>query len=285
MNNKRNFLLFLLLGTTFLLRAQTDISESKFYVKVYGGYGLITPGSYKLASSSNAGGAGNTSLSKTGLGAGIRAGGGIGVIISDFLNIGADVEYLSGASLKSNTVYSSSASYYISRTQIKYTSLSITPHVVFKALSKPDYLIYNRFGILLNLPMNLKKTEFDSSFTAGSPNYYYSANKTGTYKVGLTAGLSVALGVQVRLTDNLRGFAELFGNYLVLSPTNYDENSIVINNGAKTSSDLHGTYIKDGQTSYNSPPGSTTTTYTTSVNGNTFNMNAVGVNIGITYRF
>jgi len=282
MNNKRNFLLFLLLGTTFLLRAQTDISESKFYVKVYGGYGLITPGSYKLVSSSNAGGAsGNTTLSKTGLGAGIRAGGGIGVIISDFLNIGADVEYLSGASLKSNTAYLPPTGYsFISRTQITYSSLSITPHVVFKALSKPDYLIYNRFGILLNLPMNLKKTEFDSSFSAGNT---YSANKTGTYKVGLTAGLSVALGVQVRLTDKLRGFAELFGNYLVLSPTNYDENRVELYNGKTTNSDYHLIFIKDGQTSNTSNGNSNTSTI--SVYGNTFNMNAVGINIGITYRF
>jgi len=283
MNNKRNFLLFLMLGATLLLQAQTEISESKFYIKVYGGYGLITPGSYKLVSSSNAGGAsGNTSLSKTGLGAGIRAGGGIGVIISDFLNIGADVEYLSGSSLKSNTAYLPPTGYsFISQTQIKYTSLSITPHVVFKALSKPDYLIYNKFGILLNLPMNLKKTEFDSSFN--NVNYSYSANKTGTYKVGLTAGLSVALGVQVRLTDKLRGFAELFGNYLVLSPTNYDENRTEVLNGKAVASDYHLIFIKDGQTSNTSSGNSSTST--TSVYGNTFNMNAVGINIGITYRF
>jgi len=283
MNNKRNFLLFLMLGATLLLQAQTEISESKFYIKVYGGYGLITPGSYKLVSSSNAGGAsGNTSLSKTGLGAGIRAGGGIGVIISDFLNIGADVEYLSGSSLKSNTAYLPPTGYsFISQTQIKYTSLSITPHVVFKALSKPDYLIYNKFGILLNLPMNIKKTEFDSSFN--NVNYSYSANKTGTYKVGLTAGLSVALGVQVRLTDKLRGFAELFGNYLVLSPTNYDENRTEVLNGKAVASDYHLIFIKNGQTSNTSSGNSSTST--TSVYGNTFNMNAVGVNIGITYRF
>jgi len=283
MNNKRNSLLFLMLGATLLLQAQTEISESKFYIKVYGGYGLITPGSYKLVSSSNAGGAsGNTSLSKTGLGAGIRAGGGIGVIISDFLNIGADVEYLSGSSLKSNTAYLPPTGYsFISQTQIKYTSLSITPHVVFKALSKPDYLIYNKFGILLNLPMNIKKTEFDSSFN--NVNYSYSANKTGTYKVGLTAGLSVALGVQVRLTDKLRGFAELFGNYLVLSPTNYDENRTEVLNGKAVASDYHLIFIKDGQTSNTSSGNSSTST--TSVYGNTFNMNAVGINIGITYRF
>ena len=284
MNNKSNFLLSLMLGATFMIQAQTEISDSKFYIKAYGGYGLITPGSYKLVSSSNAGAAsGNTSLSKQGLGAGIRAGGGIGIIISDFLNIGADVEYLSGSRLESNTSYLPSTGYsFISQTQIKYTSLSITPHVVFKALSKPDYLIYNKFGILLNLPMNLKKTEFDSSFNKAA-NYYYSANKTGTYKVGLTAGLSVALGVQLRLTDKLRGFAELFGNYLVLSPTNYDENRTEVANGKTVNSDYHQIFIKNGQISNTTNGNSTTSTI--SVYGNTFNMNALGINIGVSYRF
>ncbi|HZK63312.1 MAG TPA: hypothetical protein VFC34_04155, partial [Puia sp.] len=213
----------------------------------------------------------------------IRFGGGIGVIVSDFLNIGADVEYLSGATLKSNTSYLNPGGYsYISSQQISYTALSVTPHVIFKALSKPDYLIYNKLGILLNLPMDLNKTQKESSFN-NAIAYTYSADRKSTYKVGLTVGLNVALGVQVRLTDKLRGYAEIFGNYLVLSPTRYDETSVQITNGVITNSDLHITYIKSGQTS-NSTNGNTVTA-TSSVSGNTFNMNTLGINIGIAYRF
>ncbi len=284
MNNKNTLLLSVMLLVTLLIQAQTEISDSKFYVKINGGYGLITPGSYKLETSTNPGGAsGTTSLSKQGLGSGVRAGGGIGIIVSDFLNIGVDVEYLSGATLKSSTSYLNPGGYsYISSQQISYTSLSITPHVIFKALSKPDYLIYNKLGILLNLPMDLKKIEKDSSFNDAIADRY-SAVKDITYKVGLTVGLNVALGVQVRLTDKLRGYGEIFANYLILSPTDYDENRAENSNGAVTNSVHHISYIKNGQTSYTSDGNNSTSV--ASVSGNTFNMNTLGINIGIAYRF
>ena len=274
----------LMILATSMIQAQTENSESKFYIKVYGGYGLLSPGSYKLVSASNAGGAtGNTSLSKKGLGSGIRAGGGIGVIVSDFLNIGADVEYLSGAELQSNTNYLPATGYsYISETQISYSSLSITPHVIFKAISEPDYLIYNKLGLLLNLPTDLKKHQHDSSFNKGIA-YTYSADRAAIYKVGLTVGLNVALGVQVRLSDKLRGYGEVFGNYLVLSPTSYEEKRKEVNNGVTTDSEHRITYIKEGQTSYTMNGNNSTSTV--SVSGSRFNMNTLGINIGIAYRF
>ncbi len=286
MNIKTPSFLCILLLSALVNQAQTETSDSKFYIKAYSGYGLIQPGSYKLVSTDNSTQGnitGNTSLSKQGLGSGIRFGGGVGVIASDFLNIGADVEYLSGTTLNSQSNYVSTTGYNsFINTSISYTSLSITPHVIFKALSKPDYLIYNKLGILLNLPMDLKKTQYDSSFNTMVGSTYIS-NISGTYKIGLTMGLNVALGVQFRLTDQLRGYGEIFGNYLVLSPTNYDETNAVVNNGTAATYDTHATYIKSGQTS--STTNGNTLTYTTSVAGNTFNMNSIGINIGIAYRF
>jgi len=73
---------------------------SKVYIKIYGGYGLLTPGSYRLESTSyNTTGStttGTATISKTGFGSGPKFGGGIGFIVSDFLNIGVDAEYFSG---------------------------------------------------------------------------------------------------------------------------------------------------------------------------------------------
>ena len=286
MNRKKLLILCILLSAVLVNQAQTETSNSTFYVKVYSGYGFIQPGSYKLVSTdNNAQGnvTGNTSLSKQGLGGGLRFGGGIGIIASDFLNIGADVEYLAGANLNSQSGFTSPNGYSaFINTSITYTSLSITPHVIFKALSKPDYLIYNKLGILLNLPTELHKKEYDSSFNTTVVSTYVS-NLEGTYKIGLTVGLNVALGVQFRLTNQIRGYGEIFANYLVLEPTNYDEKNAVVNNGTPTKYDTHITYIKSGQTSFSQTGNSTT--YTTSVSGNTFNMNAIGINIGIAYRF
>src|SRR6186713_2657378 len=97
--------------------AQLD-NSSKFYIKAYGGYGLITPGSYKLVTSVSTPDGSKTSLSKNGMGQGIRAGGGIGIVVSDFLNIGADLEYIKGASLDANSTYSGSNYTYIQNTKI-----------------------------------------------------------------------------------------------------------------------------------------------------------------------
>ncbi len=286
----RKIFLSIALATVVMSSAVAQLdNSSQFYVKVYGGYGLLTPGSYKLVSnsSSNDGsGKSNTSLSKTGLGAGIRAGGGIGVIASDFLNVGVDVEYLSGAKLKSNSSYNGSTYTYVSQTEFKYTTLSITPHVVFKAISKPDYLIYNKLGLLLNLPFDLKETEKDVETDAGVDTKY---DISGTYKIGLTAGLNVALGAQFRLTDKLRAFGEIFANYLVLSPKSLDQKTVSVTGAASpVISNLHVDYIKDGQTSYTSTPnesGGTDAQSVQSVQYSKFNMNSIGINIGITYRF
>jgi hypothetical protein len=288
MKRKNIFFLGFLLLTSLVNQAQVETSTSKFYIKVYGGYGLLQPGSYKLYSNSvNPTGniTGNVSESKQGLGSGIRLGGGIGVIASDFLNIGVDVEYLSGTDLKSQSSYQSSTGYNtFINTSVSYTSLSITPHVIFKALSKPDYLIYNKLGILLNLPMELNQTQHDTSYTASLPDQDYNEQMTGTYKFDLTVGLNVALGVQYRLTDNIRAYGEIFANYIVLTPATYDQTKIATVGKNPPGTDItHIQFIKSGQTSY-STTGNTTTTVM-SVNGSTFNMNAIGINIGIAYRF
>jgi hypothetical protein len=291
--------LSLILAVLAMSSASAQLENtSKFYVKVYGGYGLLTPGSYRLESSTSddAHPNGISTLSKKGLGAGLRAGGGIGVIASDFLNIGIDVEYLKGGTLKSNSSYRSGTYSSSTEKQFKYTCLSITPHVIFKAVSKPDYLIYNKLGILLNLPFDLKVTGNDTSSNT-SITYTSKSISNGAYKIGLTVGLNVALGVQVRLTEKLRGFGEIFGNYMVLSPKSYTESSASTStNGAvvsKSTSTGNVTFIKEGEVSYTNtsvPSGigdGTTDTYTNvvPVSYYKFNMNTIGINIGIAYRF
>jgi hypothetical protein len=275
--------------------AQED-NASKFYVKVYGGYGLITPGSYKLESYSVTNdGTDNISVSKQGLGSGIRAGAGIGVIANDFLNIGVDVEYLKGSKLKSNSEYRSGAYSNIADRQFDYTCISVTPHVIFKAISKPDYLIYNKVGILLNLPFDLNVTGSDTTVSNGGA-YTGKTITTGVYKIKLSAGLNVALGVQFTISEKLRGFGEVFGNYLVISPESYTETWIQDNNnsGAYTKNTRTTTieYIKEGTLTYsysskNNDAGGIdeTNKWNASVSTNRFNMNAIGINIGVAYRF
>jgi hypothetical protein len=288
MNRKCILFVFLLITAVSGIRAQDNSGDSKFYIKINGGYGFLQPGSYRLYSNiiAPAGDVfGSVTESKQGLGSGIRFGGGVGVIASDFLNIGVDVEYLSGATLNSFSSYNSNTGYhtYVDKS-VSYTALSVTPHVIFKALSKPDYLIYNKLGILMNLPMDLNLTQHDSSYTLAKPDEDYNSHITQTYKFNLTLGLNVALGVQYRLTDKLRAFGEIFGNYIILSPASSAYKNVASVGKNPPGTDIQNTtYIKNGQTS-STQSGNTTTTVS-SVEGNTFNMNAIGINIGIAYRF
>src|ERR1700693_4621113 len=69
---------------------------SNFYIKVFAGYGILTPGAYRLVSESisfTAGAPTNITVTK-GLGSGLKYGGGLGFILNDFLNLGVDAEYI-----------------------------------------------------------------------------------------------------------------------------------------------------------------------------------------------
>src|SRR4051812_41397907 len=81
----------LLMFSAVFAQPSEDDGGSKFYIKAYGGYGLVNPGSYKLISTTYISGQAAFNTSKSGLGSGVRFGGGIGVIASDFLNLGVDV--------------------------------------------------------------------------------------------------------------------------------------------------------------------------------------------------
>ncbi len=343
----------LLILSAFVTMAQPNMSEDglkekRFYIKAYGGYGLFTPGSYRVESRNQyvyqSGTAGVVpilrdttlvSLGKKGIGGGLRIGGGIGINLSDFLNVGVDAEYFKGNTLVNNSSNKNAFSNSLTRSTIDYKVISITPHILFKARSTPNYYIYNRVGILLSLPFTLNYSGSDSlayepkiqTVTSGSGSTqttttYRTLSKSvktysGGYKVPLSIGLNVALGVQFKIAGNLRGFGELFANYSVLSPQSYHETSKRTASGSVTETTTPGnkttitnvittydldtdiTYKKDGALTYkyenvkpstisNIPSGTTTQNFynlssqtTSSINRN---MNAIGINIGIAYK-
>jgi hypothetical protein len=283
---------------------------SNIYIKVFAGYGILTPGAYRLVSESisfTAGAPTNITVTK-GLGSGLKYGGGLGFILNDFLNVGVDAEYIPTTIISSSSIGSSSTESINDQSSVTYTSLSIIPNIVFKALSKPDYLIYTKLGIVVNLPSTFKQHYDDTLYYAsGSDAYGYREAIDRKYNLNLNIGVNVALGVQVRLTSKLRAFGEIFSNYTALSPKtsteveNYKDNQIMPT-ASKTGSVtfINVTYIKSGTippTTSVSTPGypintadgynQTSNTYTeTGITTNSiFHMNAVGINIGIAYRF
>jgi hypothetical protein len=260
-----------------LAQSEGPATESpKFFIKAYGGYGFVTPGSFRLTSAVGT----SFTVESTGLGAGFHFGGGVGVILNDFLNLGVDAEYLKSNTLKASSSYLGVLGSGVSRDTIGFSTLSIIPNITFKAISKPGYLIYTRIGILLAVHTQSTHNTYDSSDLVTNHPYPIVATATQTkYSYNLNVGVQAALGVQIRITDNLRGFVELVGNYLPVTPassvTNFSSN--YYNPGptyqTTASGKINVTYKKSGDTANGQGAAST------------FDVNYVGLNLGVTYRF
>ncbi|WP_460954108.1 hypothetical protein [Spirosoma litoris] len=185
--------------------------EAPFYVKLYGFYSLLTPGS-QVATSYTSGLSGMTNSgfknNSSGLGAGPRAGIGVGVIVSDFINLGIDADMLFGSAL--TTEYISKSSTYTSTgtTTTTLKVLSITPNITFKALSRPAYYIYNRLGLVGGIIMDYK-TNSNNLYAPTTGTSTTTIAETDYRQNSLAIGYQAALGIQFRLSQSLRGFAEI----------------------------------------------------------------------------
>jgi hypothetical protein len=269
---------------------------SKLYLKIYGNYGFLSPGSYTSPSTnSNSGSTTTFSIQKNGLGSGPRFGGGIGVILNDFINLGIDADYLSGSKLtsSSNYVYPSGDTYNYS-TEIDQKVLSIIPNVTFRAVSKPAYYIYTRLGIAIGLPTVQVKTNNFQHYSSSGNVYDDTSRVTSKYTFNVGLGYQAAIGIQFNLTENLRGFVEVVANSLVLHPSKLQDASNVqvqYVNGTMTANLPQSIYIyqyeKTGTYNYVSPPPpvNNTTTYTYVQPQFSMSVNSINIGIGIAYRF
>jgi hypothetical protein len=308
---------------------------SKFYFKAWGGYGFLSPGSYRVQSSNayviidqnNV--PHDTTIqteSNKGIGIGFRAGGGIGYVVNDFLNIGIDFEFQRGKKLSNSfNHYTNDYNFDSTYDDMFYKALTLSPHVIFKALSRPGYFIYNKLGILLTLPYTLY-TSGNSAYpnsqnwppvtmmdTLNSYLFVYDNSYTGKYKISFGVGFNAALGVNARLTDNLRLFAEIFGNFSALSPSSsqlinlqrtveygfrpdYNTNPVTYDSYTFPSAlkkIVNTSYIKNGATgsvdvndnSDPNDPNILVSTYKAIDKKFTVNMNSMGISFGIYYRF
>jgi hypothetical protein len=291
---------------------------SKIYVKLYGGYGIFTPGSFRVNTVYFLHDTAVKVQMKKGLGNGARYGGGLGFVMNDFLNFGIDAEYHKG-SWEEDVLNArvDNSNYNIKTSKIDYKTFSITPYVVFKALAKPKYFLYNKLGVLWTLPFTLTTTLQSNNASQlileNDLNTFVenvSSTTTEKFKISSGVGLNVALGINHKVNERLRVFGEVFGNYSALSPKNslkvdYNKTfaSLSFNSGndeplvTKQISVIttNTTFKKGGslpvEATYIAGPPGTSDDYTlSSVRINTLahqftiNMAVLGVNLGIIYR-
>lgn len=275
------------------LQDPSNSSGHALFFKLYGGYGIRTPGSNIItASTSLVGGGANSSFtsSKVGLGAGLHFGGGIGLILNDFLNVGIDAEYLKGEDLSISATFANSPYYSTFSQLVTHSALSIVPNITFKAFSKPGYYFYTRIGILVNVNTKIQNTIKDSTYNASLGNtYVYLQDISEKFSYNVNFGAQLAVGVQFSISEILRGFGEVVGNYLPASPSS--SISIInkrnfINGGESSNSTFvyNDTYANSGSNNFQSSTSGSTTTTSETLPKITHSINYVGINIGLVIR-
>jgi hypothetical protein len=259
---------------------QTKATESPVYIKVYGLYGLLTPG-VQISHSELQSPDGTVFVFKTtnkGLGAGPRAGVGVGFIVSDFINLGIDADILFGTALKVDNNYTSDSYTYTNSTSTTLRVLSIMPNITFKALSRPAYYIYNRLGLVVGMVLDYKIV----SNGLGLYEFGFTATDVATInytKNTLALGYQAALGIQFRLSQRLRGFAEVVAYNQSFKPKRLDVSSITT-----LDTDITTNFLTIELTDQGSNVNATNTNVGQQ---QTFRvaMNSVGVGVGLLFRF
>jgi len=212
---------------------------SSIYVKVYGAYGFLAPGSFKGRSDMVSNEPVNFPLEGLGMGGGVRAGVGIGIILNEFINLGLDGEYLMGTKIKLNqyttpeeSMRAGGSGYTLeAHRTLSHEVISVIPNIVFKAISKPNYYVYNRLGVVVGLPFGMTEDFFlyyhhhnDKGETHTMEDRKKEILYKGKHTLKPAIGYQFSLGVQVVISERLRGFLETSAYNISFDRSKYEDN-------------------------------------------------------------
>ncbi len=226
--------------------APKSLFLSKLFLKAYSGVGFVSPGSYRINSTSAitiydpVGGNTITVVeteSKKGIGRGVKFGVGIGYAMNDFVNLGIDIEYQKGQTVTNDLgSYGNPYNFDSTFAEMHCNTTSVSPHILFKALAKPRYFIYNRLGAIFTMPFTLYRRQGGHASesqnwppvadTIGSNLLTRNYNLERTDRVSFGIGFNVALGINFKLTERMRFFTEFFGNFSALKSNTSASSSV-----------------------------------------------------------
>ena len=229
---KRLLILALISISWVSVHAQTG--DSKFYVKVYGNYAIPTSGSYRNTNYTLTGVNNNYAYEtvKKGLGMGLRAGAGVGLVLNDFINIGLDAENYFGEPIKSSNLFTydnQAGTVYIYNSAVDFRAnmVLLSPNITFKALSAPNFYIYNRLSLKLGIVTKVTEKTSSENNERYVENPDVNPNPTDhitkfrqefEYQGGMPYGFSAALGFQLKISEKIRFFTEVEFTQLTYNP-------------------------------------------------------------------
>lgn len=172
-----------------------------------------------------------------GLGDGLRLGIGLSYVLNDFLNIGIDVDYFKSrisktkdSSFYSNQMISGNVDElsYNDEYTISYTTslLSFSPNITFKAITRPNFFIYNKLGaIIIFRPSSIQRETNQGKYRLGWQGFYRDSavSVMKVYDWGIrnpAFGFMGGIGAQRKVTQTLRVFAELQFTHIIFKVRN-----------------------------------------------------------------
>lgn len=232
--------------------------EARFYVNIHGGYALGLGSTFKfypddvrsitITQTNNNQPVKNTTYQapKKGLGQGLRVGVGVSYIMNDFLNVGLDIDYFQSTIRKTRD-----SSYYITESvngptsrgyTEKYTIsyetrlLTFTPNIVFKAISRPNWYVYNKLGIVATFrPNSLQREKTNGRYetTTQGASTDSAASSEKVYDWGIrnpSIGFMGSIGAQFKLYGRVRVFGEIQFSHIVFVVRDRTVSSFKVNN-------------------------------------------------------
>jgi len=233
--------------------------EPKFFINIHSGYALALGSTFtfypdnvssvteRVIENNPATKQTIYSESTKGLGQGFRIGAGVSYIVNDFINVGVDFDYFSSTISKTrdSSYYSIQSGgstigteyNYKERYRISYdaTLLTISPNIMFKAISRPNWFIYNKVGMVVTFrPNSVQKETTDATYSVGwEGNYTDSSSLVAkSYDWGIrnpSLGFMGGIGTQIRLSEKLRAFCELQFSHIVFVARQKELTSYTVN--------------------------------------------------------
>ncbi len=235
--------------------------KSRYFLNVHGGYAFGLGSTFKFypdnVSSINVTQVGSTTPSRSvvyssptkGLGQGFRYGVGVSYIVNDFISLGLDLDYFKSSIIKNRdssftrTKIAGSPNgmdelIYNERTRTSYdaTLLTLSPNIIFKAISLPKWYLYNKLGAVITFrPNSTQKDVLTTRTQMGWQGFIKdsTSNNAKTYEWGIrnpAFGFMAGVGAQFRLSQKLRFYTELQFSHIVFVVRNRKTTEYKLNN-------------------------------------------------------
>jgi hypothetical protein len=214
---------------------------SRFLLKLYGGYGAAAGNTYNyftdrgdlsdnyvrtIVDSTNPGRSGVTIRENTkGLGSGARIGIGLAYIVNDYINLGVDVDYFRSTISRSRSDESvrTSGITTVQLSDFSYTAdvYNISPHIVFKAISRNNMYVYTRLGATITPFYKLERLDkINIKITGPAGGLLKDSNTLKRYDVELKLpiGFFASFGANFKLSGRIRLLLEAQYTSIIFTP-------------------------------------------------------------------